>query len=430
MRQDEITVSPITEVTEPISEYQSESITPTEMMDTGEPGDSYPENSPTPPPLDQQQKNMPCESTILFEQAENRIRDEVEKEEIDEFEAAERQILEEQMEVDEEPPPPPKGAYDIDYSKFDDPNFNPFETKTKVVETFDEPGDETPPAPKGAYNMDFDKFDDPNFNPFETKTKVQNNFDTDTIPAVISEPVNEEKPKEEPHVEEETVKEVTQEPVIETVADSTRNPSLDDASKEEQNETDEQSPPPKGAYEIDYSKFDDPNFNPFETKTKVVDSFDEPATEEAPLPPKGAYNMDFDKFDDPNFNPFETKTKVVDNFDTDVKKTEPTVPTTPPPAQEPGDDLEQLNTNFEAPKRKPPTLGKNRKPIKKKAPPKEKPKPVPASPPKETDEEIPVPKGAYDIDYSKFDDPNFNPFETKTKVVETFDKDEGKSRYT
>lgn len=35
-------------------------------------------------------------------------------------------------------PPPPKGAYDIDYSKFDDPNFNPFETKTKITNTFDD----------------------------------------------------------------------------------------------------------------------------------------------------------------------------------------------------------------------------------------------------------------------------------------------------
>ena len=39
---------------------------------------------------------------------------------------------------EEEDIPPPKGAYDIDYSKFDDPNFNPFETKTKVVNKFDE----------------------------------------------------------------------------------------------------------------------------------------------------------------------------------------------------------------------------------------------------------------------------------------------------
>ena len=30
------------------------------------------------------------------------------------------------------------------------------------------------------------------------------------------------------------------------------------------------------------------------------------------VPKAGGYNLDFDKFDDPNFNPFETKTKVVE----------------------------------------------------------------------------------------------------------------------
>ena len=109
----------ITEVTEPASDYQSESVTPATITPTTEPGDDYPVNSPSPPPISEQQKNMPCESTILFEAAENQIRNEVEKEEIDEFEAAERQIQEE-MEVDE--PLPAKGAYNVDFDKFDDPS--------------------------------------------------------------------------------------------------------------------------------------------------------------------------------------------------------------------------------------------------------------------------------------------------------------------
>ena len=443
MRQDDITVSPITEVTEPSSDYQdyqsdAMSITPTNMMDT-EPGDDYPENSPTPPPLDQQQKNMPCESTILFEQAENQVHEEIEKEEIDEFEAAERQILEEQMEVDEEPIPTPKGAYNMDFDNFDDPNFNPFETKTKVVETFDEPGDETPP-PKGAYNVDFDQFDDPNFNPFETQTKVQNNFDTDkstvgqaVIPQEelvnLSEEPSSNTPEEENVVNVISATEPSTEPGDELnaltppsesppprSASPTGKPpkaSLDDS---------EAPPPPKGAYNVDYDKFDDPNFNPFETKTKVVDTFDEPEPIEVS---KGAYNVDFEKFDDPNFNPFETKTKVVDLFETDAPAEPVTEKSAPADADEPGDDMNEINSTFEAPKRKPPTLGKNRKPIKKKLPPTTK-QPRPQSPPKEAvDNEVEAPptsKGAYDVDFDKFDDPNFNPFETKTKVVDKFDE--------
>ena len=151
--------------------------------------------------------------------------------------------------------------------------------------------------------------------------------------------------------------------------------------------------------------------------------------------PKGAYNMDFDKFDDPNFNPFETKTKVVDKFDdndvaitpasppTDVKE-EPVAKEAEevPVKEEPNDELNELNATFDAPKRKPPVLGKNRKSnaaVKKTTPTKKTPVP---STPKEEDEAPPQPKGAYNMDFDKFDDPNFNPFETKTKVVDKFDE--------
>ena len=110
---------------------------------------------------------------------------------------------------------------------------------------------------------------------------------------------------------------------------------------------------------------------------------------------------------------------------TNVESSAPVKPSTPPPAEAPLDatvdietpidttvdkgtiedseDLNQLNNTFDAPKRKPPTLGKNRKPIKKKLPPKAKPTPPPKE---EVVEDAPLPvKGAYNIDYDKFDDP-------------------------
>merc|ERR1719400_2560068 len=38
--------------------------------------------------------------------------------------------------------------------------------------------------------------------------------------------------------------------------------------------------------------------------------------DDVPIPPAKGYNLDFlDKLDDPNFNPFETKTAVLNNFD-------------------------------------------------------------------------------------------------------------------
>ena len=44
---------------------------------------------------------------------------------------------------------------------------------------------------KGAYKIDFDKFDDPNFNPFETKSNVENKEPTLSQP----EPQPESQPK-------------------------------------------------------------------------------------------------------------------------------------------------------------------------------------------------------------------------------------------
>ncbi len=76
-------------------------------------------------------------------------------------------------EQEEQQPLPKSNGYNLDFlDSIDDPNFNPFATKSKVVND----GEDQPipkPASAASYNLDFlDKLDDPNFNPFETKTKV------------------------------------------------------------------------------------------------------------------------------------------------------------------------------------------------------------------------------------------------------------------
>ena len=57
-------------------------------------------------------------------------------------------------------------------------------------------------------------------------------------------------------------------------------------------------------------KFDDPDFNPFETKSKLENK--QPAPSVVP-----------DKFDDPNFNPFETKSKVAIDSTEKLEDTSP-----------------------------------------------------------------------------------------------------------
>lgn len=77
-----------------------------------------------------------------------------------------------QAEQEKELPPPSKGAYTVEYDKFDDPNFNPFESKKAMRNSPDIT--EELPASKGNYSVDLDKLDDPNFNPFESKKAMQN----------------------------------------------------------------------------------------------------------------------------------------------------------------------------------------------------------------------------------------------------------------
>jgi hypothetical protein len=54
-------------------------------------------------------------------------------------------------------------GYALDYDKFDDPNFNPFETKKAMSNS---------PPPSAVSKPD--PLDDPNFNPFQSKKQMQN----------------------------------------------------------------------------------------------------------------------------------------------------------------------------------------------------------------------------------------------------------------
>ena len=51
---------------------------------------------------------------------------------------------------------------------------------------------------KGAYKIDFDKFDDPNFNPFETKSNVENKEATLSQPETQPESKPDSQPASQP----------------------------------------------------------------------------------------------------------------------------------------------------------------------------------------------------------------------------------------
>jgi len=365
-------------------------------------------------------------------------------------------------EEEEDVPVPPAKGYNLDFlDNLDDPNFNPFETKTAVLNNFDSsapvsvgespvkaqvtsaPGetedapkpenkpkkppmrkplvrkpllrkpvkkpdpveekptedakdeeDDLPAVPKKSYNMDFlDQLDDPKFNPFETKTAVKEQFDTSAPVDVPVKTIDEAPSKKVPESVENKAEE-SEKPMTKPVA---KKPWL---KKPVLKKKVEQPPPP---VESDPAKDEE---------------------EDAPVPAAKGYNLDFlDKLDDPNFNPFETKTAVIDMFDSSAP-------------QETNHDTEKSTSQEQDPSnvqaKEEPTPDQNaeeeskvKKPIAKKPwlkkPPlrREVKNEEAAKVDEEVEEErVPVPGKAYNLDFlDKLDDPNFNPFETKSSVT-------------
>merc|ERR1712013_324692 len=265
------------------------------------------------------------------------------------------------------------------------------------------------PVPSKGYNLDFlENIDDPNFNPFETKTAVKNQFDaTESLP--VKEEASENKENivcntsttEVKNIEEDT-KTGSEEKKVEKVKKPLpKKPWLNKAKKK---------PPPKVEAE------------PAESEDVI------------PVPSKG-YNLDFlDKLDDPNFNPFETKTAVVNNFEENAPVIESSavkeesngniVAKSNNSAEEEEGEKENIekvkketveeekkgNTNTE----KKPKKALPPKPWLKKGP---KTKVAEETPEEEKEAEIIVPSKGYNFEVlDKLDDPDFNPFETKSSI--------------
>lgn len=203
-----------------------------------------------------------------------------------------------------------------------------------------------------------------------------------------------------------------------------------------------------------------------ESHDKASGSF----VEDAPLPAKGAYNLDFNNLD--SINPFQTGGSKIQNSPVLGRK----MPTNDPPAEEdkpvnvvdapelaqevpvqvevkpitavaplsaataepPAAAVEAPAASAEAPveeelaksapvklefgfddgsevKKKPPPKKFSKKPkVEKPVSDVKAPKEAAVKPDASDDADIPVPKGSYSFDFEKFDDPNFNPFGTKT----------------
>ena len=159
-----------------------------------------------------------------------------------------------------------------------------------------EPG--SPPlVPKGSYNIDFDAIDLENFNPFGTKSKVDND-------AVLPGPS-----AVQPSPEKTLVGEGS--PLKATPKKSPKKASPKKASPEKNEKliptAIEKDHSEQVATAVPEVKQDDPEI--------VANAEDQlpPKPESPSLVPKGSYNIDFDSIDLENFNPFGTKSKVVND---------------------------------------------------------------------------------------------------------------------
>ena len=354
------------------------------------------------------------------------------------------------MAEDEEEIIPPAKGYNLDFlDNLDDPNFNPFETKTAVTDCFSESAPVTQAAAQSAQTGAKPERPEPS----ETTTKPE-----------VKPPVKKALPKK-PWLK------AKKKPTAPSPAEKI--PAADTEKAEEEEEV---KVPGKG-YNLDFlDNLDDPNFNPFETKTAVIDKFEDSApvnsSQEAPvvetevkeevkevpvaadkpkevkkkpaktLPPKPwlkkkaskpvveevkteteeevadevkvpskGYNLDFlDNLDDPNFNPFETKTAVVEKFEDSGLPAEPKVPEVS--KQEPKvetEEIKEVKEEVKKPKKEMPT-----KPWLKKG---KKKTEEPVKVEEEEDEEPKAPSKGYNLDFlDNLEDPNFDPFTTKSSV--------------
>ncbi|XP_047475597.1 LOW QUALITY PROTEIN: transforming acidic coiled-coil-containing protein 2-like [Penaeus chinensis] len=359
--------------------------------------------------------------------------------------------------------------------------------------------------PQKGYGLDFDKLEDPCFDPFATKTAVSNSPEKGTKEIVAAEPVEFVKPVsvvqeqillENNDKQEESHAHVNEDPVEDG---SLKTETVTENTSEEQ---EEEIIPPKKEYNMDFfDNIDDPNFNPFSTKTSVsnspgrkeepisqvesepkqkeeepvklldiqeevkisedvapkadvtaaelakeevtadqrqadeeMDVFEEKEEDDVPIPPKKEYNLDFlDNLDDPNLNPFATKTAVNNSPD---KKDGPGANSklveAPPKAKETliadviekDEKVTQIKTLENLVVEDIPTSCVKVENIAKSEMVKSE---TPEEPSGTQEEDEPIlPKKGYNLDFlDNLDDPNFNPFSLKTTVTNSPDKKNG-----
>ncbi|XP_063882247.1 titin-like isoform X6 [Scylla paramamosain] len=325
--------------------------------------------------------------------------------------------------------------------------------------------DDIPIAPKKGYNLDFlDYLDDPDFNPFASKTAIRNTPPPSPEPGVKLPPLKPAiKKKGKKTAQAATNQTSSESTVLETNVEdlsSVDKPSdsfqpSQDSSKvpDTKEETDQKE---KSVLEISLDDSDTPKTpakplrkppqrRPLkkprpkpevtEKNNNRVEKEDENTApkddNDIPIPPSKGYNLDFlDNLDDPNFNPFASKT-AVRNSPTEGAAF-PASRSSPEKAEEPkpkvtvarktspkkGFTVPRKDSGVKSDSPQPSEnsvsqADKKQEPVEVPEPCKPEPSPVEV-PKEENEEELPLPKKGYNLDF--LDDPNFDPFQTRSSV--------------
>ncbi|XP_029983241.1 LOW QUALITY PROTEIN: transforming acidic coiled-coil-containing protein 3 [Sphaeramia orbicularis] len=341
---------------------------------------------------------------------------------------------------EEDAPLPPKGAYNLDFDNLD--SINPFQTGGSKIQN-------SPLVKKAVPQNDTPVVTETN--PADVVTAPEVSVQSEVEPAAAEtqlsvDPVKQGPTKLEFNFDDDD--EVKQKPPpkkfgkrppgpkakVEKPAPDVKPPK--DTSPQPVTSNDVEIPVPKGLSSFEVCIQD-----------KAPGSFEE----DAPLPPKGAYNLDFDNLD--SINPFQmggskiqnsplVKKAMPQNDTPVVRETNPADVVTAPevsvqPQVEPvaaetqpsvgpvkqGPTKLEFNFDDDEVKQKPPPKKFGKRPpgpkakVEKPAPDVKPPKDTSSQPVTSNDVEIPVPKGLYSFDLDKFDDPNFNPFGTKSAMT-------------
>ena len=337
----------------------------------------------------------------------------------------------------EESPPPipppdpddipivPSKGYNLDFlDNLDDSNFNPFASKTAIRNS-------PPPTPGPGCDLPPLKPAIKKKSKNTTKATTETNVEADTpdLSSVVK--ANESSPSPQ---DTSKVPEVQVEATDQKEKSSSLEISLDECDSPVKTPVKPLRKPPQRkpiGKTTPKPEVTEKNNNTVEKEDNKPFKEDD----DLPIPPSKGYNLDFlDNLDDPNFNPFASKTAVRSSPPSEgaafpasqtppekLEEPKPKVVIARKPSPKKGFKVPKKNSEVNSDSPKPSEVSvsegdKKEEPLA--VPETSKPEPSPAeSPREEKEEELPLPKKGYNLDF--LDDPNFDPFQSRSPIDKT-----------